>query len=563
MPELLFDRHSNPEVSYNDAFLVPRNGVLGCLAGNLNEAEQQRLDNLWNTAEASRQASLDGFTQKGWWDKAAQEKALADLKKFRAFVIDMGNKYPEVVASISRDHVDFTPRDGIGKTPIVVSNMDKVTGKRMAEAAAMVGASAAIPQYKSDEELREIAEYLRSRNVPYLTPVTVTEKTKIGEARSFIEKRDMDTAVVLDDEEKFLGVLSESDIPKGSNDDSSVGEYVNTKEIVTAEQGISNEDALRLMQKERIDLLPVLSDEGKVVGVYTQKGAAMQVRYHPNEDTRYSGLEMMATVGALNKSPLDRVRLLVDLNVSAIVFDTAHFDQGLQTYKNIQAAADIVRSRAERHIPIIAGNVVTREATRNIFASGGDVAKVGIGPGAACTTRMETGTGRPQLSAVLECAEEADIYGKHVWADGGVKHPRDVVLALAAGASQVMIGTLFTALHETPPSFEHDAHGAFKANYGMASARAGGVRSRHRQEQEILAIFRSIVGLRTEGANAVPVYQHPERRSVADYVHYIMDGVTSAVTYAGERDLKGFAKNAVMNIQTSTGFAEGKPAERL
>ena len=206
-------------------------------------------------------------------------------------------------------------------------------------------------------------------------------------------------------------------------------------------------------------------------------------------------------------------------------------------------------------IPIVAGNVVTAEGTRDLIAAGADIIKVGVGPGAMCTTRMQTGVGRPQFSAVLECAAEAAKHGKHVWADGGVRHPRDVALALAAGASQVMIGSWFAGTLESPSDLNRDSNGRlYKESFGMASARA--VAARTASEG---AFDRARKALFEEGISSSRMYINPARPGVEDLLDEIIAGVRSSCTYAGATSLKDFHEKAIVGIQSASGYAEGRP----
>ena len=564
MPKLTFDPSNHPELTYSDAFLVPHNPLMERLEEVLSQKQQKEVQTLHHAYEIARHNSLSHIQRHGEGESTLQQKAHETYAKFRAYVLDIAEEHPDLIKMYSRDQFDLTPVDDFGNIPLIVSNMNNVTGRRMAEGAAMMGGIAAIPQDKSSKEMKRIAHYLHSRNVPYETPVTIKPSTKIGEFRHLISKRDMSTAAVLNKHGKFVGVLTESDLPRGINADLPVRNWVNRDNLTTGEEGIDHKEALKIMGRT-IDFLPVLNQENEVAGAYSHKGAALQLRYQPHIDEYAGGLAMMATIGALNRNPIDRARLLIDLKAKAIVLDTAHFDNGIAAYRNIEKIADEIINRSERHIPIIAGNVVTRSAVRDIFAAGADTAKVGIGPGAMCETRMETGVGRPQLSAVLECAEEAEIYGRHIWADGGVKHPRDVALALAAGASHVMVGSLLTATYESPPNFESDDHGLFKHNYGMASTRASTFRngSGSNLEGDMMHIFREVVGHRSEGASEVPVYVRNNRASVRDLFHWIGDGTSSAGTYSGARNLKEFKKHAHIGVQTGGGFQEGQSVSKL
>lgn len=575
MPKLLYSAKDHPEQTYDDVFMVPNNPIVARLFDCAEQIEIDTLVHLHRAARESRKISrqfMKDNHQRA--DAGLQNTALQAHRIFRSYVLELANKYPNIKENMSRDDVDFHPVDGFGNTPIVVANMNNVTGKRMAEGAAMMGGSAAVPQDKSNEEMREIADYLHSRNINYMTPIIVGPDTKVHDLQTYLQKRDIDTAIVTDNGQSdglFVGIvkLQKKDeemsiglVPHRVNQDSSIRTYIRTTDIVKVEGDIDYEQAARQMEVTRTHFLPILTTDGHVKGALTKMGAALQWRYKPHADTEAGGLAMLGTVGALNKSPADRVKALLDLPVKGIVFDTAHFDQGIETYTNVEAAATII-ANSRRKVFMAAGNVVTASAVRDIFAAGADVAKVGIGPGAMCSTRMETGVGRPQFTAVLKTAQAAKEMGKNVWADGGILYPRDVALALAAGASQVMIGSLFASTYETPPDFEHDGEKLYKENYGMASRHAATLRFLHSLERDMRSIFRSTTGHRSEGISDSKVYQREGKESVSDMIHWIMDGVTSAMTYMGARNLEEFSRFAKIGLQGGTGYAEGKPKSSL
>ena len=206
-------------------------------------------------------------------------------------------------------------------------------------------------------------------------------------------------------------------------------------------------------------------------------------------------------------------------------------------------------------MPVVAGNVVTADGVRDLAAAGADVVKVGVGPGAMCTTRMMTGVGRPQFSAVLECAAAGREHGVRVWADGGVRHPRDVALALAAGASAVMIGSWLAGTYESPGDLLRDESGRpYKESFGMASKRAVSARTRGDG-----GFDRARKALFEEGISSSRQWLDPQRPGVEDVLDGICSGVRSACTYAGARTLDEFAERAVVGVQTAAGFTEGTP----
>ena len=240
-----------------------------------------------------------------------------------------------------------------------------------------------------------------------------------------------------------------------------------------------------------------------------------------------------------------------------LVVDTAHGHQEkmLQALKSVRDVRDRLADQTGRRIPLAAGNVVAADGVRDLVEAGADVVKVGVGPGAMCTTRMMTGVGRPQFSAVLECAEAARELGKSIWADGGVRYPRDVALALAAGAGSVMIGSWFAGTYESTGNLMTDAQGRqYKESFGMASARAVKMRTK-----DAGAFDRARAGLFEEGISTSRMYLDPERPSVEDLIDSIVAGVRSSCTYAGATSLEEFHRLAVVGVQSHTGYEEGRP----
>ena len=237
------------------------------------------------------------------------------------------------------------------------------------------------------------------------------------------------------------------------------------------------------------------------------------------------------------------------MGVDVLVIDTAHGHQG-RMLKAIEAVRTTVPD-----LPLVAGNVVTKEATRHLVEAGVDIVKVGVGPGAMCTTRMMTGVGRPQFTAVLECADEAQRLGKHVWADGGVRYPRDVALALAAGAASVMFGSWLAGTYESAADTLRDTEGRlYKESFGMASNRA--VRNRTSNET---AFERARKELFEEGISTSRMYLSTDRPGVEDIVDQIVAGVRSACTYAGAANIPDFHERATVGVQSAAGYDEGRP----
>jgi IMP dehydrogenase len=311
---------------------------------------------------------------------------------------------------------------------------------------------------------------------------------------------------------------------------------------------MANRDAFMLMERARVKAVPVLGDDGRLVGVLTRDDAVRLDLLSPSRDA--TGTLMVAcAVGIAGEVP-EQARQLVELGVSVLVLDTAHGHQ-----RRMIEAIRGVRAALGDRVPIVAGNVCTAEGTRALIEAGADVVKVNVGPGAMCTTRMQTGVGRPTFSSVLTCAREARRLGKHVWADGGVRDPRDIALYLAAGATRVMIGTMLAGTYESPGDLKEDRDGRpYKEGYGMASARAVSDRTTRLDpfERAKKAFFR-------EGVSTSRVYLNQGRESVGDILVEILTGLQSAFTYTGATRSEEFFARATVGVQTIGGFHEGTP----
>jgi IMP dehydrogenase len=287
--------------------------------------------------------------------------------------------------------------------------------------------------------------------------------------------------------------------------------------------------------------------DGRLAGALTELGALRAELYTPAVDAR-GRLRVAAAIG-VNGDPVTKAKSLVEAGVDVLVVDTAHGHQ-----EKMLTTLRAVRAHAPR-VPLVAGNVVTAEGVRDLVEAGADVIKVGVGPGAMCTTRMMTGVGRPQFSAVAECAAAARGLGRHVWADGGIRHPRDVALALAAGASAAMVGSWFAGTYESPGDLLRDENGhLYKESFGMASKRAVTARTRGDNSFD-----RARKALFEEGISSSRMRLDPARPGVEDLLDEICSGVRSACTYAGATDLESFHERAVLGVQSAAGFAEGRP----
>ena len=452
---------------------------------------------------------------------------------------------PSLSTVPSRFDVDLTTPDGLGTTiPIVVSNMTAVAGRRMAETVARRGGIAVLPQDIPVDVIETVVDYVKDRHPVYETPITLAPTSTVGDALGLIHKRAHGAVIVVEDE-KPVGIFTESDA--AGFDRFTQVHNVMSRDLVVIRSGTDLEEVFGLLSVSRVSAAPVVDASGRLVGCVTRRGALRSTIYRPALDG--DGRLRVAVAVGINGDPAVKAKALHEIGVDALVIDTAHGHQ-----QRMLGAVDEVR-RAAPDATLVAGNVVTAEGTRQLIDAGADVVKVGVGPGAMCTTRMMTGVGRPQFSAVLECAEAARAAGGHIWADGGVRHPRDVGLALAAGAASVMVGSWFAGTHESPGDLQRDSEGLpYKESFGMASARAVSNRTR-----EASGFDRARLALFEEGISSSRMYLDPERPGVEDLVDSIVAGVRSACTYAGARSLEEFHERAVVGVQSSAGYEEGRP----
>jgi IMP dehydrogenase len=452
---------------------------------------------------------------------------------------------PNRSAIVSRQDVDLAAPDGTGTTiPLIVSNMTAVSGRRMAETVARRGALAVIPQDIPLDVVTEVIAWVKRRHLVLDTPIVLAPTQTVADALSLLPKRAHGAGVVVS-AERPVGIVTESDLT-GVDRFTQVGEVM-SRDLVVLDADMDPREAFTALDAAHRKIAPAVGPDGRLAGILSRKGALRAALYKPATDDR-GRLRIAAAVG-INGDVAGRAGALLAAGVDTLVVDTAHGHQ-----ESMIAALRAVR-RLDPRVPIVAGNVVSAAGTRDLIEAGADIVKVGVGPGAMCTTRMMTGVGRPQFSAVLECAAEARKYGKHVWADGGVRHPRDVAMALAAGASNVMIGSWFAGTFESPGDLQQSADGRlYKESFGMASARA--VRRRTSEES---AYDRARKGLFEEGISTSRMFLDPARPGVEDLIDGIVAGVRSACTYAGAGTLEEFAERAVVGVQSAAGYAEGQP----
>ncbi|KGJ72909.1 inosine-5-monophosphate dehydrogenase [Cryobacterium roopkundense] len=446
----------------------------------------------------------------------------------------------------SRMDVSLAPGDGTGATlPIVSSNMNSVTGPRLAATLARRGGLGVLPQDMHLQDLDEAIRWVKAQSVRFDTPFVFGPDDTVEMALRQVPPVDGQGILIHDSTGEYLGCIVASRL-RTALGDAVLGDLLHgSMAALDADDVDGPRRAFDLMTEADLDFAPVLH-HGLVVGTLSRKSALRSTLYDAAVDA-HGRLKVAAAIG-INGDVAAKARALAAAGVDVLVIDTAHGHQD-GMINALKTVADL-----NLGLPIVGGNVVTAEAVRDLVTAGATIVKVGVGPGAMCTTRMMTAVGRPQFSAVLETAAAAAELGAHVWADGGVRYPRDVALALAAGAASVMIGSWFAGTTEAPGTLQADAAGRlYKESWGMASTKA--VQGRF-DRLDAYELARKT--LFAEGISSSKIYLDPLRPSVEDLLDMITSGVRSSFTYAGATSVSDFHEKARVGLQSAAGYDEGK-----
>jgi IMP dehydrogenase len=453
---------------------------------------------------------------------------------------------PARSAVSSRLDVSLAPGDGTGATiPIVAANMNSVTGPRLAATLARRGGLGVLPQDMHLDDLAAAIRWVKEQPVAWDSPLSLSPDDSVAAALERIPAVDGHGIVLHDAHGAYLGTIQAARLATALPD-ARLGDLLHGDiASIDAEAIDSPRAAFDLMVAARLEFAPVV-EGGKVVGTLSRRSALRSTLYQPALDA--SGRLRVAAAIGINGDVASKATALAAAGADVLVIDTAHGHQeGM--LRAIRAVAALGLG-----LPIVAGNVVTAAAVRDLVEAGANIIKVGVGPGAMCTTRMMTAVGRPQFSAVLETAQVARELGAHVWADGGVRYPRDVALALAAGAASVMVGSWFAGTIEAPGTLNVDASGRlYKESWGMASTKAVHARFENLDPYELAR-----KELFAEGISSSKIYLDPLRPSLEDLLDMITSGVRSSFTYAGATSVDDFHHRALVGIQSAAGYEEGK-----
>lgn len=453
---------------------------------------------------------------------------------------------PSQSSVTSRLDVSLAPGDGTGATiPIISSNMNSVTGPRLAAALARRGGLGVLPQDMHLQDLDAAIRWVKAQSVRFDTPLDFGPDDTVAMALSQVPPVAGQGIVIHDADRRYLGCIVASRLATALPD-ARLGDLLHGSfASLDADDIDSGRRAFDVMTAAEVDFAPVMH-HGQVIGTLSRTSALRSTLYAPAVDAN-GRLRVAAAIG-INGDVAAKAKALAAAGVDVLVIDTAHGHQA-----GMLRALSIV-SGLGLGIPIVAGNVVTADAVGDLVEAGANILKVGVGPGAMCTTRMMTAVGRPQFSAVLETSAAARELGAHVWADGGVRYPRDVALALAAGAASVMIGSWFAGTVEAPGTLDTDAAGRlYKESWGMASTKAVQQRFDRLDAYELARKT-----LFAEGISSSRIYLDPLRPSVEDLLDMITSGVRSSFTYAGATSVDEFHERALVGLQSAAGYEEGK-----
>jgi IMP dehydrogenase len=431
-------------------------------------------------------------------------------------------------------------------TPIISAGMDTVTEGDMAISMAREGGLGVIHKNMPIEvQAAEVDRVKRSESGVIVDPFFLSPDALIEEAEALMSKYHISGVPIVDKDEKLLGILTNRDLRFVEDYKRPVSEVMTEEELVTAPVGTDLEGAKEQLRKHKIEKLPIIDDDGILRGLITIKDIEKAKQYPFASKDKQGRLLAAAAVGT-GADTDERVAALVEAGVDILVIDTAHGHS-----QNVLNVVEKIKNKYPE-LPIIAGNVATAEATEALIQAGADVVKVGIGPGSICTTRVVAGVGVPQITAINDAAQVAQKYGKTVIADGGIKYSGDIVKAISAGASTVMIGSLLAGTEESPGELEIYKGRSYKVYRGMGSVGAmkKGSKDRYFQEDE------------TEAEKFVPEGiegRVPYKGTLAETIYQLVGGLKSGMGYCGTPDIDALIKDSKMIKISAAGLRESHP----
>lgn len=426
--------------------------------------------------------------------------------------------------------------------PILSAAMDTVTESQLAIAIAREGGIGMIHKNLSiEEQASQVDKVKRSEHGVITDPFFLSPHHKLTDAMALMRKYRI-SGVPITENGVLVGILTNRDLRFEDNFDKEIREVMTSKNLVTAKEGTTLQEAQKILGDHRIEKLPIVDDNFMLKGLITIKDIEKNLQY-PNSAKDANGRLLAGAAVGIARNTMDRVAALVEAKVDMIAIDTAH-GHSMNVLKEVEA----IKSKYP-NLPIIAGNVATAAATTDLIKAGADVVKVGIGPGSICTTRVIAGIGVPQITAIIDCAEAADKLGKRVIADGGIKYSGDITKAIAAGASAVMLGSLLAGTTETPGETEIYQGRNYKVYRGMGSlaAMAAGSNDRYFQEDAKKFVPEGVEG------------RVPFRGPVSEVIFQLMGGLRSGMGYCGTPTIDELRKNGEFIKITNASLIESHP----
>ena len=467
-----------------------------------------------------------------------------------ARILKTGYTFDDVLLVPNKSEVlpkDVNYKTNLTKTielnlPLMSAGMDTVTESKMAIAMAREGGIGIIHKNMSIEaQANEVDTVKRQENGVIVNPFSIGKDNEIKDALAIMSRYRI-SGVPVTEAGKLVGIITNRDIVFETDYTKKVSEVMTSENLITALEGTSIEEAKAILAKNKIEKLPLVDEEFNLKGLITIKDIEKAIKF-PNAAKDSRGRLLCGAAVGVTKDMMDRVDALAAVHVDVITVDTAHGHS-----KGVLDAVKTIKAKYP-DLQVIAGNVATAEATKDLIEAGADCVKVGIGPGSICTTRVVAGVGVPQLTAVMDCVEAAKPYGVPVIADGGLKYSGDIVKALAAGAKVCMMGSMFAGCEEAPGEIEIYQGRSYKVYRGMGSlgAMAAGSKDRYFQEEGKKLVPEGVEG------------RLPFKGSVIDTIYQLVGGIRSGMGYLGAATLNDLYENAGFVIQTSAGFRESHP----
>ena len=436
------------------------------------------------------------------------------------------------------------------KVPIVSAPMDTVTEHSMAITMARAGGIGIIHRFMAiEQQVEEVLKVKRSESIVIEQPYSLTGDQKLKDAKRLMSQHGVSGLLILDERGRLQGILTGRDIMFERDPEKKVTEMMTgIKDMVTAPSDVTLQEAERILHKHKLEKLPLLDKDGKLRGLITSRDM-LSLEQYPNASKDEKGRLMVGAAVGVKRGYLERAKALHEAGVDVLVLDVAHAHSDI----TLDAIRSIKKSIPEAEL--IAGNVATKEGTEDLIAAGADAVKVGIGSGSICITRIVTGAGVPQLTAIIECTKVADEAGVPIIADGGIRNSGDITKAIAAGASTVMIGSLLAGTEESPGMTVMREGRKYKLVRGMASVAASYDRTAREPEQADEDSAVSLLDYVPEGVEAFVPY----KGNASELISQLLGGLKSGLSYCGATDISQLRGKANFVRISQAGLKESYP----